>query len=115
MIGTWLLAVCCSAIGDKRNMRVPTGVIALYTGLLVAVIGLSFGYNCGAAINPARDLAPRLLTLIAAWGTHTFRYGGYPRGEWRTVQLQRLAMVLGAGGHAVRGCHVGCTGVQVEH
>jgi glycerol uptake facilitator-like aquaporin len=83
VIGTWLLAVGCSAIGDKRNMRCAhlrhrSLMIAFYVGLLVTVIGLSFGYNCGAAINPVCDLVLRLFTLIAGWDTQTFRCGRYP-------------------------------------
>jgi hypothetical protein len=36
-------------------------------------IGIAFGHNCGYAINPARDFAPRLFTLMAGFGTDTFR------------------------------------------
>ena len=50
---------------DKQ--LVPVGV-----GLTVLGIGLSLGHNCGYAINPARDLAPRLLTLLAGWGPRVF-------------------------------------------
>ena len=50
---------------DKQ--LVPVGV-----GLTVLGIGLSLGHNCGYAINPARDLAPRLLTLLAGWGPGVF-------------------------------------------
>jgi hypothetical protein len=28
---------------------------------------LSFGLNAGAAINPARDMAPRVLSALAGW------------------------------------------------
>ena len=31
------------------------------SGLAVLGLGLSLGYNCGYPLNPARDLAPRLL------------------------------------------------------
>jgi glycerol uptake facilitator-like aquaporin len=42
-------------------------------GLVVMNIGIAFGYNCGYAINPARDFAPRLFTLMAGFGNETFR------------------------------------------
>ena len=29
-------------------------------GLTVLGLGVSFGFNCGYPLNPARDLAPRL-------------------------------------------------------
>ena len=52
---------------DKQ--LVPVGV-----GLTVLGIGLSLGHNCGYAINPARDLAPRLFTLVSGWGGYTYTY-----------------------------------------
>lgn len=41
------------------------------------IIGAAFGYNCGYAINPARDLSPRLLTFIAGWGPQVFEFRNY--------------------------------------
>ena len=46
---------------------------------LVALIGMSFGLNAGYAINPARDLGPRLFTALAGWGGEVFRAGS---GWW---------------------------------
>ena len=40
MIG--ILALC-----DERNLRPPKGSIPILIGLLVMVIGMSYGYNCG--------------------------------------------------------------------
>ena len=36
-------------------------------GLIVVVIGMSFGSLHGYAINPARDLGPRLVTVLAGF------------------------------------------------
>jgi glycerol uptake facilitator protein len=45
----------------KQNVTVGLGALgALPVGLLVFAIGLSLGGTSGYAINPARDLAPRL-------------------------------------------------------
>ena len=39
----------------------------IITGFIVVAIGLSFGANAGYAINPARDLGPRLWAWIEGW------------------------------------------------
>ena len=74
---TALLLTCVCAITDRKNMKVAAVTVVtllsvlcqvskqcvpLFIGLTVLAIGISFGYNCGYAINPARDLAPRLFT-----------------------------------------------------
>jgi glycerol uptake facilitator-like aquaporin len=51
---------------------------------------MTFGFNSGYAINPARDLGPRLFTLIAGWGTDVFRVGN----QWWWVPI--VAPCLGA-------------------
>ena len=61
------------AVTDDRNIAPPKGMVPFLVGLIVTVIGLSFGYNCGYAINPARDLGPRLFTLMAGYGGDPFR------------------------------------------
>lgn len=43
-------------------------------GFVVLVIGLSMGFNSGYAVNPARDLGPRLFTAMAGWGSGVFTY-----------------------------------------
>ncbi len=74
--GTALLMLVISAIGDARNNS--TGNLGpLAVGFLVTVIGMSFGFNAGYAINPARDLGPRLFTLIGGWGSEVFSAGNY--------------------------------------
>ena len=71
--GTALLLACVLAINDNKNMKPPKGMVPFCIGMVVAVIGMAFGYNCGYAINPARDLGPRIFTAIAGWGTKVFR------------------------------------------
>lgn len=41
-------------------------------GFVVLVIGQSMGFNSGYAVNPARDLGPRLFTAMAGWGIDVF-------------------------------------------
>ena len=53
-------------------MRVPKQSVPLFVGVTVLGLGLSLGYNTGCAINPARDLGPRVFTLVAGWGPGVF-------------------------------------------
>lgn len=57
MIGTFVLVVGILAIGANKFAQ---GINPLIVGFLIVVIGMSLGGTTGYAINPARDLAPRL-------------------------------------------------------
>ncbi|KAA0185438.1 hypothetical protein HAZT_HAZT001240 [Hyalella azteca] len=72
VVGTAMLLLCVCAITDPRNMGIPKPMIPAAVGTVVLGIGLSLGLNCGYAINPARDLGPRLFTLVAGWGAEPF-------------------------------------------
>lgn len=73
IVGTGLLVAVIFGITDTRNSPAPAGLAPVVVGLLVMLIGASFGFNSGYAINPARDFGPRLFTAIAGWGTDVFR------------------------------------------
>ncbi len=77
IFSTALLIIFVLAITDKKNNDLPNGMGSILVGLLVVTIGTSFGYNCGYAINPARDFAPRLFSAIAGWGSKPFTNGNY--------------------------------------
>ena len=74
---TALLIIVVLALGDKKNVEIAPGTGAVIVGLTVMIIGTSFGYNCGYAVNPIRDFAPRLFTSIAGWGSEPFTAGNY--------------------------------------
>jgi len=78
IVGTALLVLVVFALADRRNAGPASGGPVL-VGALVVVIGMSFGFNAGYAINPARDLGPRLFTALAGWGGEVFRAG---HGWW---------------------------------
>jgi MIP family channel proteins len=79
MVGTALLVGVILGITDARNSPATAGLAPVVVGLLVVLIGATFGFNAGYAINPARDLAPRLFTAVAGWGAEVFRAGN---GWW---------------------------------
>ncbi|KAF8978219.1 aquaporin-like protein, partial [Cyathus striatus] len=56
------------AIGDRKNCPPPPGLAPLVLFLLILGIGASLGMQTGYAINPARDLGPRLLTAMVGYG-----------------------------------------------
>jgi len=77
VVGTMLLLMVIRAIGDTRNLAPVGNVGPVIVGLLVMLIGMSLGLNAGYAINPARDLGPRIFTAIGGWGIEVFRANHY--------------------------------------
>jgi MIP family channel proteins len=75
LVGTALLVMLVFALGDRLNAPPSPGLGPLVVGAAVVLIGMTFGYNAGYAINPARDLGPRLFTAVAGWGGEVFRAG----------------------------------------
>jgi glycerol uptake facilitator protein len=61
IVGTFALIFVGFSIGGQLGGAVPN---PLGWGLLVVVIGLSLGGTTGYAINPARDLGPRIMHAI---------------------------------------------------
>ncbi|XP_033750705.1 aquaporin-9-like [Pecten maximus] len=94
IFGTAVLLICVSALSDKRNMNPSSGLLPVCTGLLVFVINSTFCFNCGCAINPARDLSPRLFTAMAGWGSEPFSYNRYSY-FWVPVLGPHIGAILG--------------------
>ena len=93
-VGTALLVAVIFALSDSRNFAPPARLAPVLVGLLVLLIGSTFGYNSGYAINPARDFGPRVFTALAGWGSDVFRAGG---GWWWVPIVGPLAGgVIGA-------------------
>jgi MIP family channel proteins len=93
VVGTALLVGIIFAISDARNVPPPAGLAPFTVGLLVAGIGMAFGFNAGYAINPARDFGPRLFTSMAGWGMEVFRAGN--NWWWVPIVAPCLGAVLG--------------------
>jgi len=79
VVGTALLMAGIMAVTDQRNSAPPGWMTPVLVAGIVIAIGVSFGFNAGYAINPARDLGPRLFTAMAGWGGQVFTAGG---GWW---------------------------------
>jgi glycerol uptake facilitator protein len=94
VLGTLLLVLALFAITDERNQPPKSNLAPVVVGLLVAAIGMSFGANAGYAINPARDLGPRLFAAVAGWGSAALPgAGGY---MWVPIIGPLVGAVLGA-------------------
>ena len=82
IIGTIILVVGVAAIFGHATQGNPMpGVGPYLVGVLVWGIGLSLGGPTGYAINPARDLGPRLahaILPIASKGSSDWRYAFVP-------------------------------------
>jgi glycerol uptake facilitator protein len=63
IIGTFMLVFVILALGGN-NIAGSAGTTPLIVGFLVFAIGLSLGGPTGYAINPARDLGPRIIHAI---------------------------------------------------
>ena len=68
VIGTAILLLLIAALIDSRNLGPTANMWPFLIGMVVVAIGMTFGTNAGYAINPARDLGPRVLTWLAGWG-----------------------------------------------
>ncbi|CDW56894.1 aquaporin 9 [Trichuris trichiura] len=90
--GILLLIVC--AITDERNMEVPKHIVPLAIGTVFVAILSAFGFNCGGAMNPARDFSPRVFTAVAGWGSETFSYRNY--WFWVPIIGPYLGAIVGA-------------------
>ncbi|HEX2049343.1 MAG TPA: MIP/aquaporin family protein [Actinomycetota bacterium] len=95
IIGTAMLLVGVMAIGFGANVQAAeSGLIPLLVGLLVVSIGLSLGGPTGYAINPARDLGPRVahaVLPIAGKGDSDWGY------SWIPVVGPIVGGIVGAG------------------
>lgn len=79
LVITAILMALIMALTDDGN-GVPRGPLApILIGLLVALIGASFGPLTGFAMNAARDFGPRLFAFVAGWGSDAMT--GFPLSE----------------------------------
>ncbi|MDK0523775.1 MIP/aquaporin family protein [Streptomyces sp. ML-6] len=68
IIGTAILVLLIFAVTDLLNTPPGANLGPFVVGLIVVAIGMAFGTNAGYAINPARDLGPRLASFLTGYG-----------------------------------------------
>jgi glycerol uptake facilitator protein len=90
VIGTAVLLLVILCATDQHNKARPQILTAATIGLTVTLLISLLGPLTMACFNPARDLAPRLFSSLAGWGTIPFRANGH---GWWTVYI--LAPILG--------------------
>ncbi|RLN87536.1 hypothetical protein BBJ28_00014283 [Nothophytophthora sp. Chile5] len=94
-LATGVLLLAIYAITDEKNRAAgPVGTPFAFA-LLFMGLGMAFGMNTGYAANPARDLGPRLFTLMAGYGTKVFTASAYY--FWIPIVGPIVGGVMGAG------------------
>jgi glycerol uptake facilitator protein len=86
IIGTFILVLCIMAIGANKF---ADGLNPLIVGFLVVVIGLSLGGTTGYAINPARDLGPRIAHFVLP-------ISGKGSSDWAYAPIPIIGPIIGA-------------------
>jgi glycerol uptake facilitator protein len=98
VIGTALLVACIFAVIDEYNAPAKANLAPFIIGMIVVVIGMSFGVNAGYAINPARDFGPRIFAWLQGWGKIAFPgdYGNVNTYFWIPIVGPLLGGAIGA-------------------
>lgn len=92
--GTALLVLLIFALIDRKNSAPAANIAPVLIGAAVVLIGATFGFNAGYAINPARDFGPRLFTALAGWGSEVFSASNH--WFWVPIVAPIVGGVLGA-------------------
>jgi glycerol uptake facilitator protein len=96
IIGTAILLFLVLAVTDSRNIAPGANLAPLIVGFIVVAIGMAWGTDAGYAINPARDLGPRLASFFTGYGS-AFRDQYGELYFWVPIVGPFIGGVLGAG------------------
>ena len=86
---TWATTEPSWSVASIGAHRFAEGLGPLIVGALVLAIGLSLGGTTGYAINPARDLGPRLAHALLP-------IAGKGGSDWSYAWIPVLAPIVGA-------------------
>jgi glycerol uptake facilitator protein len=85
VLGTAVLVLVIFCVTDERNRGRPRELAAVMIGLTVTLLISLVGPLTMACFNPARDLAPRLWSMVwGGWGAVPFSANGW---GWLTVYV----------------------------
>ena len=84
-MGTFILLFLLRAIGSNEFTE---GLNPIVVGLIIVAIGLSLGGTTGYAINPARDLGPRIIHFV-------FPIQGKGSSNWKYALIPIIGPFLG--------------------
>jgi len=90
-VGTAFLACFVFSLTEPRNSEAPKFMVPLFIGLTVSIIISIVAPLTQAALNPARDFGPRLVSYLFGWGEIAIPG---PRGGFFTVYI--LSPIIGA-------------------
>ncbi|KAH7914294.1 major intrinsic protein superfamily membrane channel protein [Hygrophoropsis aurantiaca] len=94
-LGSAMLIITILCVTDKHNGPPPAGLVPLVLFFVILGIGLALGMETGYAVNPARDLGPRILTAMVGYGSAVFTF----RNQywlWCSILGPVLGMQIGA-------------------
>jgi glycerol uptake facilitator protein len=95
VIGTALLLFLVYAVTDARNTAPLGNMAPVVVGFIVVAIGMAWGTDAGYAINPARDLGPRLASYFTGYsGAFKDQYGDLY--FWVPIVAPLIGAVIGA-------------------
>lgn len=77
MLATFML-MGMIVILTSEEIDIPSYLIPIAIGLLVMVLGVSLGGSTGFAMNPARDLGPRITHSLLRLGNSDWKYAIVP-------------------------------------
>ncbi|CAD0115210.1 unnamed protein product [Aureobasidium uvarum] len=82
-VATAFIGVVVLALGDDSNAPPGAGMNAFILGLVISIMVMAFSANTGAALNPARDMRPRLALITVGFNKHDlFGDGWWVYGAW---------------------------------
>ncbi len=89
IVGTAMLVIAILAFG-QYDITQTSGVSPMLVGAIITAIGLSLGATTGYALNPARDLGPRIMHAILP-------IEGKGDSDWSYAWIPIVGPIVGGG------------------